>query len=289
MSRERFVKFFLFYSTDQPIATPNIPTPPLDNTIQKKVDKVDSGIITSPILHKANETGGWGDYFNFIRGVTITKTATRLITETIHDPKRVVTFSIKHCLPTHMPFNLQRCPNLGEESETSQTAPIVNLDPVPSIPQIITTAIPDQNYYVNPEGNKNQLDLTPTIGKPVEQGFGNNNYNPIGKPGKEEQGFGNNNYNPAVGKPGKEEQGFGNNNYNPTVGKPSIESGNQLNPVKDNKPGNYGKPVDYKENYQVVNNVNRITPDKDKLKKPGFNYGRTVDESPDNTLGTSTK
>ncbi|XP_044733717.1 uncharacterized protein LOC123296322 [Chrysoperla carnea] len=140
-------------------------TPPLIASISQAKN---NSINSKPSASSSNFY--WGDYLNFLRGgvTTKTKTATRIITETYYDPTRVITFSIKHCLPTKMPFNLPKCP-ITEQSgvvEIKNESPVSLPPETPgeqeingngieptltwSLPTIVTTSIPSTSSSVAP-------------------------------------------------------------------------------------------------------------------------------------------
>lgn len=52
----------------------------------------------------------WAEYFG-LEDVTVTKTAIHSVTAKYYDPNTVVTFNVRGCHPSKLPFNLPLCNN----------------------------------------------------------------------------------------------------------------------------------------------------------------------------------
>lgn len=109
----------------------------------------------------APSSGGWDwDIFNLDPKTTVTATETDYVTSTYHDPNTVVTFSVKGCQPSKLPFDLPEC----RKPEVVQQAPIPEsnifvmapIQFVPNLDHIISPAKPEIQQPKVPDGNANK-------------------------------------------------------------------------------------------------------------------------------------
>ncbi|EEB19186.1 hypothetical protein Phum_PHUM561020 [Pediculus humanus corporis] len=93
-----------------------LPTPPLK---------------TTPPKIKTHHSPYWNwNLFNpfYTRNVTYTETKTKYVTTKVEDPQTVVSFHIKGCRPSLLPFNLPECPR-PEQTVKEQEKSIVIMAP----------------------------------------------------------------------------------------------------------------------------------------------------------------
>ena len=126
-------------------------TPPLPQKVQQPA--VDSS------------SGGWNwDIFNLSPTSTMYTTVTQFMTQKYYDPNTVVTFSVKGCRPSRLPFDMPEC-KISESVEQ---------DPIPETNVIVMAPVqfvPSLDQVMSPAKTEIQQPKIPDekVQKPTEE------------------------------------------------------------------------------------------------------------------------
>lgn len=113
----------------KPIMQPSDPIPP---------SRTPPLPMKEPSEPAVDSSGGWDwDIFNLSpKDVTVTKTVREVFTTKYYDPNTVVTFSVKGCRPSRLPFDLPECKLAETVNEPIPERNVIVMAPVQFVPSL---------------------------------------------------------------------------------------------------------------------------------------------------------